>query len=55
MSVNQEPSHHEVTKLLLAWGEGDKAALDQLMPLVYAELRKLAKYYMRNQRADHTM
>jgi RNA polymerase sigma factor (TIGR02999 family) len=55
MSVNQEPSHHEVTQLLLAWGEGDKAALDQLMPLVYAELRKLAKSYMRNQRADHTM
>ena len=46
---------HDITRLLLAWGAGDQAALDELMPIVYAELRKLARGYMRNQRADHTL
>ena len=50
-----EPNPHEVTQLLLAWSEGDKTALDQLMPLVYAELRRLAKSYMRRERAGRTM
>lgn len=46
---------HEVTQLLLAWSEGDQAALDRLMPLVYGELRRLAHSYMRNERAGHTL
>lgn len=50
-----EPKPHEVTQLLLAWSEGDKAALDQLMPLVYGELRKLAKSHMRRERGGQTM
>jgi RNA polymerase sigma-70 factor (ECF subfamily) len=50
-----EPNSHEVTQLLLAWSEGDRTALDQLMPLVYAELRRLAKSYMRRERAGQTM
>jgi RNA polymerase sigma factor (TIGR02999 family) len=45
----------DITQLLLAWGAGNKAALDELMPLVYAELRKLARGYMRRQPADHTL
>jgi RNA polymerase sigma factor (TIGR02999 family) len=45
----------DITRLLLAWSAGDKAALDELMPLVYGELRKLARGYMRNQPADHTL
>ncbi len=45
----------EITQLLLAWGDGDKQALDRLMPFVYEELRRLAKNYMRNQRSDHTL
>ncbi len=45
----------DITQLLLAWGAGDAAALDELMPIVYAELRKLARGYMRHQRADHTL
>ncbi len=49
------PNSHEITQLLLAWSEGDKAALDQLMPLVYGELRRLAKHHMRRERAGHTM
>jgi RNA polymerase sigma-70 factor, ECF subfamily len=46
---------HEVTQLLLAWGEGDKAALDQLMPLVYNEMRRLARTHMRHERAGHEL
>jgi len=46
---------HEITRLLLAWSEGDKEALDRLAPLVYAELRRLAKSYMRKERAGHTL
>jgi RNA polymerase sigma-70 factor, ECF subfamily len=50
-----QPASQDITRLLLAWGAGDQAALDELMPLVYAELRKLARGYMRNQPADHTL
>ena len=50
-----EPNLHEVTQLLLAWSEGDRAALDRLVPLVYAELRQLAKSYMRRERAGQSM
>ncbi len=49
------PISHEITQLLLAWGSGDQAALDQLMPLVHGELRKLAKRYMNRQRPGHTL
>lgn len=49
------PDSHQVTQLLLAWSDGDKTALDQLMPLVYAELRRLAKSYMRRERPGHTI
>jgi len=51
----QAPDSHEVTQLLLAWSDGDKTALDQLMPLVYAELRRLAKSHMRRERPGHTI
>jgi len=52
--MNQSTSP-QITQLLLAWGGGDQAALDELMPLVYNELRKLAKSYMRRQRPGHTL
>jgi RNA polymerase sigma factor (TIGR02999 family) len=42
-------SSHELTQLLIAWGNGDKAALDRLMPLVYDELHRLAHQYMRRE------
>jgi RNA polymerase sigma factor (TIGR02999 family) len=45
----------DITQLLMAWGEGDKKALDRLMPFVYSELRRLAGAYMRRQRSDHTL
>ena len=44
-----------ITELLDKWSRGDKAALDQLMPLVYDELRRLAKSYLRRQRQNHTL
>lgn len=44
-----------ITLLLLKWGDGDNSALEQLMPLVYDELRKLAVRYLRRERADHTL
>jgi len=45
----------EVTRLLLAWNAGDRAALERLMPLVYAELRELAKRHFRKERPGHTL
>jgi RNA polymerase sigma-70 factor (ECF subfamily) len=45
----------EVTRLLLAWSQGDRAALDQLIPLVSTELHRLAHHYMRGERAGHTL
>lgn len=48
-------SPNEVTQLLLDWSEGDKAALDKLMPLVYDELRKLARSYLARERPGHTL
>jgi RNA polymerase sigma factor (TIGR02999 family) len=45
----------EVTRLLKAWSEGDNAALGQLTPLVYDELRRLAARYMRRERPGHTL
>jgi RNA polymerase sigma factor (TIGR02999 family) len=45
----------QITNLLLAWGDGDEAALGQLMPLVYNELRKVAARHLRRQRPNHTL
>ena len=45
----------EITQLLVAWGSGDQAALDQLMPLVYDELRRLARRHLGRERQDHTL
>ena len=45
----------QLTQLLIAWGNGDKAALDALMPIVYDELRRLARHHLRRERAGHTL
>src|SRR6266516_550765 len=44
-----------ITQLLVEWSEGDQGALDQLTPLVYDELRKMARTYLRRERSDHTL
>jgi RNA polymerase sigma factor (TIGR02999 family) len=48
-------SSHSLTRLLLSWRQGDEAALEQLIPLVYHKLRRLARRYMAGQRPDHTL
>jgi len=48
-------SANGVTELLVRWRGGDQDALQSLMPLVYAELRRLAQYYLRRERSDHTL
>lgn len=45
----------QITELLLSWSQGDKEALEHLVPLVSAELRRLARRYMAKERADHTL
>jgi RNA polymerase sigma-70 factor, ECF subfamily len=49
------PSPHEVTRLLAAWSDGDDAALEQLVPIVNAELRRLARHYLKRERPGHTL
>ena len=46
---------NEITQLLLSWSKGDQAAFDQLIPLVYPELRKLARRYMGRETPEHTL
>jgi len=48
-------SSDQVTSLLLSWSNGDKSALEKLIPLVSTELRRLARHYMAKERADHTL
>jgi RNA polymerase sigma factor (TIGR02999 family) len=43
------------TALLLAWGDGDQSAFDELVPLVHEELRRIARRHMRQERTDHTL
>jgi RNA polymerase sigma factor (TIGR02999 family) len=50
-----KPSLHEVTQLLQSWSEGNQEALDKLVPLVHAELHRLARHYMSNERPGHTL
>jgi RNA polymerase sigma-70 factor (ECF subfamily) len=51
----QAPADAEVSGLLRAWSEGDRAALDRLTPIVYEELRRLARRYMRGERPGHSL
>ncbi len=53
LTMEGEPSR--VTKLLQDWSHGDRQALDELMPVVYQELKKLANSYLRAERPDHTL
>lgn len=48
-------SPHETSQLLIAWGNGDRAALDRLFPLVEGELHRLARRYMSRERLGHTL
>lgn len=54
-SSSSHPSGPHVTELLLAWGRGDRSALDELLPIVHQELRRLARLQMRGERDNHTL
>ena len=45
----------EITRLLIAWNQGDQRARDELTPLIYDELRRLARGYLRRERPGHTL
>jgi len=49
------PPSRDVTGLLRAWGDGDRGALERLTPIVYEELRRLARRYLRGERAGHSL
>ena len=49
------PPPHQVTKLLVDWRNGDQAALEQLIPLVHEELRRVARRHMAHERPGHTL
>ena len=49
------PAPNEVTQLLASWGNGDQAARDRLMSVVYEELHRLARRYMRRESPNHTL
>ncbi len=49
------PSQQDVTQLLLDWSNGDEQSLEQLLPIVYQEMRRLAQHYIQQERADHTL
>jgi RNA polymerase sigma factor (TIGR02999 family) len=51
----QQPSPQEITQLLLAWSDGDQTALEELVPLVETELRRLARHYLRQERPGHLL
>jgi len=50
-----EPSSHDVTALLLAWGDGDESALARLIPIVHDELHRIARGCMAGEKGDHTL
>ena len=49
------PPSQDVTQMLLAWNEGDEAARDALIPVVYDQLRRIARHRLRGERAGHTL
>lgn len=53
--METSPERQLVTRLLKEWGGGNQAALDELMPVVYQQLRKLASICLREERPDHTL
>src|ERR1700691_5425546 len=56
--VNQtapDPTNTEMSGLLRAWSDGDRAALDRLTPIVYDELHRLARRYMKGERPGHSL
>ena len=55
MATSPNNPNNDVTQLLIDWKKGDQAALDQLVPLIYQELHKIAGGYLSRERSGHTI
>ena len=53
--LKKSPARHQITELLAEWRDGNQSALDELYPLVYDELHRLARRYMSRERKGHTL
>ena len=53
--MRRPPNQHEITQLLAEWSDGNQSALDELYPLVYDELHRLARRYMSREKQGHTL
>lgn len=53
--MSPTPSSAQITRMLADWGRGNPDAREALMPVVYDELRRLARHYLRHERPDHTL
>lgn len=53
--MTDDANRHDITDLLLGWSRGDRSALDELMPRVTAELRRLARRFLEGERPNHTL
>jgi RNA polymerase sigma factor (TIGR02999 family) len=55
VEMKSDPSSHEVTHLLISWSDGDKSALERLLPLIYRSLQKIAHVHLNRERSGHTL
>src|SRR5713226_6325208 len=55
MQKEVQPAGDDISGLLRAWSDGDQSALARLTPIVYSELRRLARRYMRRERSGHSL
>ena len=53
--LKSDTQAHEVTQLLISWSDGDQNALDELMPLIYRTLQKIAHSHLNRERSSHTL
>ena len=53
--TEESPAPQDLTLLLVKWRNGEKSALDQMTPLLYEELRRLARHFLASERTDHTL
>ncbi|HXA49806.1 MAG TPA: ECF-type sigma factor, partial [Candidatus Acidoferrum sp.] len=53
--TEESPAPQDLTLLLAKWRNGDRSALDQMTPLLYEELRRLARHFLASERTDHTL
>jgi RNA polymerase sigma factor (TIGR02999 family) len=54
-NAKPETGSHEVTRLLVSWSDGDESALEQLMPMIYRSLQKIARNHLNRERSSHTL